>query len=94
MLEHSKTWINFNYLCVFSAYGLMASSLVLMPVNIATKGFWAMGVVFLSGSLVTLVKTLTDVRLQGMTSEKVARARQDQLLTEYAERGAGLSAVG
>ena len=46
-----------------------------------------MGIVFLSGSLVTLVKTLTDVRLQGMTSEKVARARQDRLLTEYAERG-------
>ena len=94
MLEHSKTWVNFNYACVLSAYGLMAGSLILMDVNIATKGFWAMGIVFLSGSLVTLVKTLTDVRLQSMTSEKVARARQDQLLTEYAQRGdAALAAV-
>ena len=88
MLEHSKTWINFNYACVIAAYGLMAGSLVLMPVNIATKGFWAMGIVFLSGSLVTLVKTLTDVRLQNMTSEKIARAQQDKLLSEYAAKAA------
>ena len=89
MFEHSKTWINFNYTCVAAAYSLLGASLVLMPVNIATKGYLAMGIVFLSGSLVTLVKTLYDLRLQDTMSEKITRAKQDQLLAQYAERTAG-----
>ncbi|GLQ21520.1 YiaA/YiaB family inner membrane protein [Algimonas porphyrae] len=89
MLEHSKTWIHFNYLCVITAFGMLGASLVLMPVNIATKGYLAMGIVFLAGSLITLVKTLTDIRMQDMTFEKIARAKQDQLLSEYAEKAGG-----
>jgi hypothetical protein len=88
MLQASKTWINFNYLCVITAYAMLAASLILMPINLATKGYLAMGIVFLSGSLVTLVKTLHELRLQDMTFEKIARAKQDQLLADYAERTA------
>jgi len=83
MLGHSKTWINFNYACVFIAYALLAMSLVLMPINIATKGYVGMGIVFLSGSLVTLVKTLHDLRVQSDVSNKLERAKQDKLLQEY-----------
>jgi len=43
-----------------------------------------MAVVFLSGSLVNLVKTLYDMRLEGETSKKLERAKQDRLLEEYA----------
>ena len=88
MFEHSKIWVNFNYLCVITAFGMLAASLLLMPVNIATKGYLAMGIVFLSGSLVTLVKTLYDLRLQATMSEKITRAKQDKLLSEYAEKTA------
>ncbi len=84
MLDHSKTWINFNYVCVIVAYIMLAMSLWLMPVNLATKGYLGMGIVFLSGSLVTLVKTLHDLRLQSETTHKIERARQDKLLQEFA----------
>lgn len=89
MFEHSKTWINFNYTCVAAAYGLLGASLVLMPINLATKGYLAMGIVFLSGSLVTLVKTLYDLRVQDTMGERIARAKQDKLLADYAEKTAG-----
>ena len=85
MLEHSKTWINFNYVCVFVAYAMLGASLFLMPVNIATKGYLAMGIIFLSGSLVTLVKTLHDLRVNNDVSTKLERAKQDKLLQEYAQ---------
>ncbi|MEO0613813.1 MAG: YiaA/YiaB family inner membrane protein [Pseudomonadota bacterium] len=83
MLDHSKTWINFNYLCVALAYGMLGVSLFLMPVNLATKGYLGMGIIFLSGSLVTLVKTLHDLRIQTDVTTKIERAKQDKLLQEF-----------
>ena len=85
MFDHSKTWIQFNYACVITAYVMLGASFVLMPLNIATKGFLAMGVIFLSGSLVTLVKTLHDQRIQGEVASKIERAKQDKLLQDYAK---------
>lgn len=84
MLTPSQTWINYNYICVAAAYVMIGASLWLMPVNVATKGYLAMAVIFLSGSLVNLVKTLYDMRLGGETSQKLERAKQDRLLEEYA----------
>ncbi|MEO1014498.1 MAG: YiaA/YiaB family inner membrane protein [Pseudomonadota bacterium] len=85
MFEHSKAWINFNYLCVSVAFFMLGASIFLMPVNLATKGYLAMGIVFLSGSLVTLVKTIHDLRIQKEVSSKLERAKQDRLLKEYVE---------
>ena len=64
MLGHSQTWITYNYICVGVAYAMLSMSLFLMPINLATKGYVGMGIIFLSGSLVTLVKTLHDLRVQ------------------------------
>ena len=86
MIEHSKTWVSFNYLCVFTAFVMLGLSMVLMPVNLATKGYLAMGVIFLSGSLVTLVKTLHDLRVADDVTAKLERAKQDKLLQEFVER--------
>ena len=85
MFEHSKTWISYNYACVFIAYIMLSFSLFLMPINLATKGYLAMGIVFLSGSIVSLVKTLHDLRVQREVSSKLERAKQDQLLKDYVE---------
>lgn len=85
MLEHSRTWINYNYACVGIAYVMLAMSLWLMPINLATKGYVGMGIIFLSGSLVTLVKTLHDMRVQGEVANKLERAKQDKLLQEYVQ---------
>jgi hypothetical protein len=85
MLEHSKTWINFNYVCVAVAFFMLGACILLMNVELAMKGYLAMGVVFLAGSLVTLVKTLHDQRVAGDVTSKLERAKQDKLLQEYVE---------
>lgn len=85
MLEHSRTWISYNYACVAIAYLMIAMSMFLMPINLATKGYLAMAVIFLSGSLVTLVKTLHDQRVAGDVTAKLERAKQDRLLQEYVQ---------
>ncbi len=84
MLTPSQTWINYNYVCVGVAYCMIATSLWLMPINLATKGYLGMAVIFLSGSLVNLVKTLYDMRIEGETAKKLERAKQDRLLEEFA----------
>ena len=83
MLGQSKLWISFNYACVAIAYGMLGLSLLLMPVNLSTKGYVAMGVLFLTGSLITLVKTLQEQRINDQFTSKVERARQEKLLSEY-----------
>ena len=85
MLTHSNTWINFNYICVLAAYIMLGAALFFIPTDLATKGYIGMGIVFLSGSLVTLVKTLHDVRAEGQTSSKMERVKQDKLLQEYVQ---------
>lgn len=83
MLNHSNTWINFNYLCVAAAFIMLGAALFFIPTDLATKGYLGMGIVFLSGSLVTLVKTLHDIRIEGETSSKMERVKQDKLLQEF-----------
>jgi hypothetical protein len=84
MLEHARSWVAYNYICVAIAYAMLAMSLWLMPVNISTKGYLGMGIIFLSGSLIQLVKTLQDLRIQGEIASKLERAKQERLLQEYA----------
>lgn len=83
MLGQSKLWVSFNYACVIAAYAMLALSLILMPVDMSTKGYVGMGVLFLTGSLVTLVKTLQEQRINEQFSSKVERARQEKLLSDY-----------
>ena len=47
MLGQSKLWISFNYACVAIALGMLALSLLLMPVDLSTKGYVGMGILFL-----------------------------------------------
>jgi hypothetical protein len=83
MLGQSKLWVGFNYACVIAAYTMLALSLILMPVDISTKGYVGMGILFLTGSLVTLVKTLQEIRINDQTHLKVEKARHEKLLNEY-----------
>lgn len=83
MQDHSKAWIVFNYGCVATALFLLSLSLFLMPVDLSTKGYVGMGIVFLSGSLVSLVKTLYDVRTASETHNKLEQAKQEKILSEF-----------
>jgi hypothetical protein len=83
MQPKESLWMAFNYLCVGVAYFMLCLSIWFMPVNLATKGYVGMGILFLTGSLVTLVKTVYDQRQASEFTSKLEKAKQEKLLSEY-----------
>jgi len=55
-MNANQTYIMFNTASVGAAYFMLGLSLWLAPVDLSTKGYWAMGILLLTGSLVNLVK--------------------------------------
>ena len=85
-MGNNSTYVTFNAICVAAAYVMLGLSLWLAPVNIATKGYWAMGILLLTGSLVNLVKFRVDAHVQEQMSSKVERAKNEKLISEYVSR--------
>ncbi|TGQ16743.1 MULTISPECIES: YiaA/YiaB family inner membrane protein [unclassified Mesorhizobium] len=82
-MNGNQTYILFNTVSVGAAYFMLGLSLWLAPVDLSTKGYWAMGVLLLTGSLVNLVKYRTDERISAETTAKIEKARNDKLISEY-----------
>ncbi|WP_316014841.1 hypothetical protein [Roseobacter sp. HKCCA0434] len=82
----------FNMAGVATAYGMLALSIWLAPVNLSTKGFWGMGVFLLTLSLVNLVKYRIDARIREDRLTRLEEARDDRMLEEFvadrSDRGA------
>jgi hypothetical protein len=82
-MNGNQTYILFNTVSVGAAYFMLGLSLWLAPVDLSTKGYWAMGVLLLTGSLVNLVKYRTDERIAAETTAKIEKARNEKLINEY-----------
>ncbi len=78
-----QIYIFFNSLCVAAAVGLLCLSLWLAPVDLSTKGYWGMGVLWLCGSLTNLVKYRSDQRMMSDFNNQLQKARTEKLVTEY-----------
>ena len=82
-VENNTVYITFNGLCVVAALFLLSLSVWLAPVDLSTKGYWGMGVIFLAGSLVNLVKYRMDDRINRETISRLEQAKNEKLLKEY-----------
>ncbi|WP_246673759.1 MULTISPECIES: YiaA/YiaB family inner membrane protein [unclassified Mesorhizobium] len=56
-MNGNQTYIMFNTVSVGAAYFMLGPSLWLAPVDLSTKGYWAMGILLLTGSLVNWSST-------------------------------------
>ncbi|MCG7493348.1 hypothetical protein [Thalassobius sp. Cn5-15] len=75
--------INLNMAGVALAYGLLAISLWLSTdVPLSTKGFWGMGIVLLTLSLINVVKYRFDQRSSEDRIRKIEDARNEKMLEE------------
>ena len=73
-----------NGLGVAVAYGMLGISLWLSTeVPLATKGYWAIGVLMLTLALVNFVKYRFEDRLSVDRLQKLEEARTERLLSEY-----------
>ena len=69
---------------VVAAYVLLALSLAKSPdVPLATKGYWGMGIVLLTLSLINLVKYRFDSRLSEDRIRQIEDAKNEKLLEEF-----------
>lgn len=79
---------NFNLLGVFVALGMLAISIWVTDIPLSAKGFWAIGVLMLSLSLVNFVKYRFDERLSVDRLQQLEEARNEKLLEDYVSEAA------
>ncbi|RYG90593.1 hypothetical protein EU803_11340 [Loktanella sp. IMCC34160] len=79
--------MNFNLFGVIIAYGMLGLSLYMSPdVPLSTKGYWGIGILLLTLSLVNFVKYRFDERLSEDRLQRLEDARNEKLLSDYVGR--------
>ena len=81
--DDNKLITAFNALGVATAYAMLGLSIWMAPINLATKGFWALGILLLTLALVNYVKYRFDARLREDRIQRLEEARNEKLLEEY-----------
>ena len=75
--------IMLNFAGVAIAYGLLALSLYMSTeVPLATKGYWGMGVLLLTISLINVVKYRFEMKSNSDRIRKIEDAKNDKILEE------------
>lgn len=73
-----------NIIGVLVAYGLLGLSLYLSTeVPLATKGYWGMGILLLTLSLINVVKYRFDHRISEDRISQIEQAKNEKLLEDY-----------
>lgn len=73
-----------NGMGIVVAYGLLALSLYMSTeVPLATKGYWGIGILLLTLSLVNFVKYRFDSRLSADRLQRLEEARNEKILEDY-----------
>ena len=81
--SNNNIYIFFNGMGVIAAYGMLALSVWLAPVDLSTKGYWGMGVFMLTFALVNLVKYRLEDRIQQDALYKLEAAKNEKILKDY-----------
>ena len=85
VVHHSQSWIVFTYVSFVAAFALVVVGIILMPLDLAMKGYLAMGVAMLIQSCITLTKTLRDNDEAGKLVNRLEDARTERLLMDVAK---------
>ena len=85
VLHHSQSWIAFTYVSFVAALAMVVSGIVLMPLDLAMKGYLAMGVVMLIQSCITLTNTVRDNDEAGKLVSRLDDAKTERLLMDVAK---------
>ena len=83
MNTNNQVYIMFNGIGVAVAFGMLALSVWLAPVDLSTKGYWGMGVFLLTCALVNLVKYRLDDRIQQERLYKLENAKNEKIIQDY-----------
>ena len=85
VLHHSQSWIVFTYVSFVAALTMVVGGIVLMPLDLAMKGYLAMGIVMLIQCCITLTKTIRDNDEAGKLVSRLEDAKTERLLMDVAK---------
>ena len=86
VVQHSSTWVTFTYATFIGSVVMVAAGIILMPLDIWMKGYFAMGVIMLIQTCVTMTKTVRDVHEGSKLVNRIEDAKAERLLMGI-ERG-------
>jgi hypothetical protein len=82
-LTSTQLYVFLNLAAVLIAYAMMCGSLWYAPVDFSTKGYWGMGILMLSISLINVVKYRFDDVSRQDRIRQLEDAKNDKLLKDY-----------
>ena len=85
VLHHSQSWIVFTYVSFVAALAMVIGGIVLMPLDLAMKGYLGMGLVMLIQCCITLTKTIRDNDEAGKLVYRLEDAKTERLLMDVAK---------
>ena len=85
VLHPSQSWIVFTYVSFAAALAMVIGGIVLMPLDLAMKGYLAMGVVMLIQCCITLTKTIRDNDEASKLVNRLEDAKTERLLMDVAK---------
>lgn len=79
----SNAWLFFVKVSFALSMGAMFAGIFFMPVDWWVKGYLVMGTLFLTGSTITMTKTMRDQSEADKLIKKISNAKTERLLKEY-----------
>lgn len=80
---------NLNLVGVIVAYAMLALSLYMAEVPLATKGYWAIGVLLLSLALVNFVRYRFEALINDDRLRQIEDAKTEKMLQDYVSKEEG-----
>lgn len=84
---HSPAWITFTYISFAASTFMVGAGIFFLPIELALKGYLAMGFLMVVQSCITMTKTMRDMHEGDKLVNRIEDAKAERLLMEV-ERGA------
>ncbi len=83
--QHSGAWAGFTYVSFAASVAMVALGILFLPVDLAVRGYMAIGMLMLVQSSITVTKTVRDRHEGTRLHKRIEEARVEELLAK-AER--------
>jgi len=81
-VQHSQAWVTFTYAAFLTSLAMVAIGILFMPLDLWMKGYFAMGVVTLVQSCVSVTKTVRDVHESRRLVNRIEDAKAERFLMD------------
>ena len=82
---HSSAWVTFTYVSFSASNFMVAIGVYFLPLDLWIKGYFAMGIVMLVQSCVTLTKTVRDMHESGKLVNRIEDAKAERILMDFSK---------